>query len=269
MKNRGRKEIALVASGVLLGTALAAPAATAALTAQQSSQKIFVDGQQVQIEAYSIGGANYCKLRDIGKAVGFNVSYDVLTNTVQINTTEAYKDENAAKTVVLPTDGSQYVPQVGDRILCADGTEYEIKDVSRWDNNVFQEKPLGPLPTPTCDWSKFPTLKLPDPVVKHYCDKYGDDLFVRNVFEVRRMVYTIYNALGEEPDAWRDGKPLAKIYTEIPLEYEAYTGAFWPWREREITDAVHAVPNVRYYVDAYDYYHNGIYQYTRYLLLTL
>ena len=31
----------------------------AALTAQQSSQKIYVDGQQVQIEAYSIGGSNY------------------------------------------------------------------------------------------------------------------------------------------------------------------------------------------------------------------
>ena len=274
MKNRGRKEVALVASGIMLGAAFAAPAATAALTAQQSSQKIFVDGQQVQIEAYSIGGVNYCKLRDIGKAAGFNVSYDPLTNTVQINTTEPYVDETTALTpnsriAVLPTDGSQYVPQVGDRILCADGTEYEIKDVSRWDNNVFQEKPLGPLPTPTCDWSKFPMLELPEPVVKHYSDKYGDDLFVRNVFEVRRMVYMIYNALGGEPSAWRNGKPLAKIYTEIPLEYEAYTGAFWPWRESEITDAVHAVPNVRYYVDAYDYYHNGIYQYTRYLLLTL
>ena len=59
MKNRGRKEVALVASGIMLGAAFAAPVATAALTAQQSSQKIFVDGQQVQIEAYSIGGANY------------------------------------------------------------------------------------------------------------------------------------------------------------------------------------------------------------------
>ena len=226
----------------------------------------------MQIEAYSIGGSNYVRLRDVGKAVGFNVSYDPLTNTVQVNTSETYAEEVTAPsslTVALPVDGSQYIPQVGDRILCADGTEYEIKDVSRWDNNVFQEKPLGPLPTPTCDWSKFPTLELPEPMVKHYNDKYGDDLFVRNVFEQRRMIYTIYNALGEEPDAWRDGKPLAKIYTEIPLEYEAYTGAFWPWREREITDAVHAVPNVRYYVDAYDYYHDGIYQHTRYLLLTL
>ena len=264
-----KRELSLVAAGIVLGTTLAAPAATAALTAQQSTQKIYVDGQQVQIGAYSIGGSNYVRLRDVGRAVGFNVSYDALTNTVRVDTTEAYEDDNTVKTVALPTDGSQYVPQAGDRILCADGTEYEIRNVDRWDTNVFQAGPIGPLPTPTCDWSKFPTLKLPDPVVKHYSDKYGDDLFVRNVFEVRRMVYTIYNALGEEPDAWRNGKPLAKIYTEIPLEYEAYTGVFWPWRESEITDAVHAVPNVRYYADAYDEYHNGVYLCTRYYLLTL
>ena len=247
-----KQSIALVASGVMLGTAIAAPAATAALTAQQSSQKIVVDGKPVQIEAYAINGNNYCKLRDIGKAVGFDVSYDAVSNTVHIRTAPA---------VQLPTDGSQYVPQIGDRILCDDGTEYEIKDVERWKSI--------PLPTPTCDWNAFPTLTLPEPVVKHYSDKYGDDLFVRNVFEVRRMVYTIYNALGEEPDAWRDGKPLCKIYTEIPLEYEPYTSEFWPWSEEQIAAVVHTAPNVRYYVDAYDYYHDGAYVCTRYLLMMI
>ena len=272
MKNSRRKEIALVASGILLGVTLAAPVAGAALTAQQSSQKFMVDGKSVQIEAYSINGNNYCKLRDIGKAVGFAVEYDAVSNTVCIKTNEPYSEgtpAQASRVVSLPVDGSQYAPQVGDLIPCGDGTEYEIKDVVRWDTNVFAEGPLPPLPTPTCDWSAFPTLTLPEPIVKHYRDQHGDDLFIRNVYEVRRMVYTIYNAIGEEPDAWRDGKPLCKIYTEIPLEYEPYTGAFWPWRESEITDAVHAIPNVRYYVDAYDYYHNHVYMYTRYLLMQI
>ena len=268
MKNNEKKELALVASGVLLGAAGAGPAASAALTAQPSTQKIMVDGQQVQMEAYSIGGSNYCKLRDVGKAVGFHVSYDVLTNTVRINTKEAY-EAAASATVKLPTDGSQYVPRVGDRILCDDGAEYEIKDVSRWNNNVYQTAKLPPLPTPKCDWNAFPSLTLPEPEVRHYCDQYGDDLFVRSVYEVRRMVYTIYNALGEEPSAWRDGKPLATVSTVIPPEYEAYTAKFWPWRESEITDLVHSRPNSRYYVDAFDFYHDGIYQYTRYLVLSL
>ena len=239
MKNRRRKEIALVASGIILGVSIAAPAAGAALMAQQSSQKIVVDGKPVQIEAYSINGSNYAKLRDIGKAVGFNVSYDAISNTVVIKTDESYAEDapaRASRIVTLPTGGSQYVPQVGDIILCDDGTEYEIKDVTRWDNNVFQSEKLPPLPAPTCDWSAFPALTLQPPIVKHYHDEHGDDLFIRNVYEVRRMVYTIYNAIGEEPDAWRDGKPLCKIYTEIPLKYEPYTGVFWPWRESD--DAV-------------------------------
>ena len=272
MKSREKKDLALVASGIILGAALAAPVAGATLTAQQSSQKITVDGKPVQIEAYSIGGNNYAKLRDVGKAVGFAVEYDAATNTVLISTKNEYKEDNVSnglRTVVLPTDGSQYIPQVGDLIPCGDGTTYEVKNVVRWDTNVFQDGPLPPLPTPTCNWNAFPTLELPEPIVKHYHDKHGDDLFVRNVYEVRRMVYTIYNAIGEEPDAWRDGKPLCKIFTEIPLVYEPYTGVFWPWRESEITDLVHACPNVRYYVDAYDYYLNGVYQHTRYCIMSI
>ena len=274
MKNRGKKEVALVASGIILGASIAVPAAGAALIAQQSSQKITVDGKPMQIEAYSIGGNNYAKLRDVGKAVGFNVSYNPMTNTVQISTNEPYAEgaptlTSNSRIVTLPTDGSQYIPQVGDTILCNDGTEYEIKDVTRWDKNVFQSEKLPPLPTPTCDWSAFPTLTLQPPIVKHYHDQHGDDLFVRNVYEVRRMVYTIYNALGAEPEAWRDGKPLCKIYTEIPPEYEPYTDRFWPWREEEITSAVHDLPNVRYYVDAYDYYHNNVYLYTRYCFMKI
>ena len=265
MKSRkGNREVALVASGIILGTAITAPTVGAALTAQPSSQKIVVDGKPVQIEAYSIGGSNYCKLRDVGRAVGFAVEYNPMTNTVSIQTDEPYAKGTQAllpRTVTLPTDGSEYVPQVGDRILCDDGTEYTVKDVARWNSS--------PLPTPTCDWSRFPALELPAPIVKHYHDQYGDDVFVRNVFEVRRMVYTLSTALGDEPDAWRDGKPLFKISTEIPSEYEPYTERFWPWRSEEITSVVHACPNVRYYVDAYDVYHDGIYLRTRYCFTSI
>ena len=149
MKNSRRKEIALVASGIILGASIAAPAAGAALIAQQSSQEIVVDGRPVQIEAYSINGNNYAKLRDVGRAVGFAVEYAAASNTAQISTKSEYKEDimsNGLRPVVLLTDGSQYVPQVGDVILCGDGTEYEIKDVTRWDTNVFQDRPLPPLP---------------------------------------------------------------------------------------------------------------------------
>ncbi|MBE6909850.1 MAG: hypothetical protein E7474_09845 [Ruminococcaceae bacterium] len=53
MKNSRRKEAALVASGIILGASIAAPAAGAALTAQESSQRFVVDGKSVQIESSS------------------------------------------------------------------------------------------------------------------------------------------------------------------------------------------------------------------------
>ncbi len=109
MKNSRRNAVALVAGGIILGAAIAAPAAGAALMAQQSSQRITVDGKPVQIEAYSINGNNYCKLRDIGKAVGFNVSYDAASNTVCIKTNEPYSEgtpAQASRVVSLPVDGS-------------------------------------------------------------------------------------------------------------------------------------------------------------------
>ena len=87
MKTRSN-EIALVIGGILLGATLAAPVAGATLTAQESMQRIYVDGKLAQMEAYSISGHNYCKLRDIGQAVGFAVDYDPATNTVQIRTSE-------------------------------------------------------------------------------------------------------------------------------------------------------------------------------------
>ena len=273
MKN-AEKNVALLAAGIMLGTAIAGPAAQAAemLAAQRSAQKIVVDGKPVQIEAYSINGNNYAKIRDLGEAVGFSVTYDATTNTVQIDSTEPYTEEapaQASRVATLPTDGSKYVPKVGDLILCDDGTTYEVKDAIRWENNVFMDGPMPDMPTPTCDWSLFPQLELPKAEARHFSDEHGDDLFVRNLYEVRRMVYTIYNAIGEKPDAWRDGKPLCKIYTQIPPEYEPYTGVFWPWRSSEITKTVHALPNTRYYVDAWDFYHNGIFQYTRYCVLSL
>ena len=269
MKNKGRKEVALVASGVMLGVAIAGPAASAALTAQQSSQKIFVDGQQVQIEAYSIGGSNYVRLRDVGKAIGFNVSYDALTNTVLVNTDEAYEDEGVTKavgTVALPTDGSKYTPQVGDVILCDDGTTYEIKNVDRFENNVFAPNFDPSLPTPTCDWSKYPSIELPAVERRHYVSEHGDDLYVRNLYETRRMLYTIYNALGTESDAWRDGKLLTKFSLTIPAEYEPWTGVFWPWRSSEIEKHVHNIPNVHFHIEAWDYYHNHNFLQTQYYI---
>ena len=91
-----KREAIFMGIGILAGLALSGPAAqaaTTAITATLSSQPIYVDNQRVFMTAYSIGGNNYVRLRDIGKAVDFGVIYDAATNSVHIDTNAHYQEE--------------------------------------------------------------------------------------------------------------------------------------------------------------------------------
>ena len=94
--NRKREAI-FMGIGVLAGLALSGPAAQAAasITATLSNQPIYVDGHRVSMTAYNIGGNNYVRLRDIGKAVDFGVTYDAAANSVYIDPGAHYQDEVA------------------------------------------------------------------------------------------------------------------------------------------------------------------------------
>lgn len=86
------------ACGVLTGAALfgGASAVAAGIAAEPSWSPIYVDGQQVQMTAYNILGNNYVKLRDIGKAVGFNVYFQ---DGVQVDSKAPYTGEAPAQAV--------------------------------------------------------------------------------------------------------------------------------------------------------------------------
>ena len=92
--NRKREAI-FMGLGILAGFVLNGPAAQAAtsITATLSTQPIYVDGQRVDMTAYAIGGSNYVQLRDIGRAVDFGVTYDAVTNSVYIDSTQPYQEE--------------------------------------------------------------------------------------------------------------------------------------------------------------------------------
>ena len=55
-----------------------------------SSAKIYLDGVEISPSAYLIGGNNYFRLRDIGAAIDFGVSWDGASNTVRIDTSSPY-----------------------------------------------------------------------------------------------------------------------------------------------------------------------------------
>lgn len=102
MKKLNLQNIGTLAVGLMLGAALCsgASAAVSSVAASASQSPIYLDGQQVSMTAYTIEGNNYVKLRDIGKAMGFNVYWD---DGVQI-------DSDAAYTGVSPESGTASTP---------------------------------------------------------------------------------------------------------------------------------------------------------------
>lgn len=59
-------------------------------TAILNSSTIYLNGQSIQLTAYTINNNNYFKLRDVGQAFDFNVSWDGVRNTIVVNTSESY-----------------------------------------------------------------------------------------------------------------------------------------------------------------------------------
>lgn len=155
-------------------------------------------------------------------------------------------------------------------IRCDDGTNYTITDVSRWDKSMFASGPIGFLPEPTCDWSLLPQPELPDMEVRRYQNETGDHLRVRNLYETRRMLYTLYNAIGDNPATWENGAPklnakgVFPVYINLSIADGLSYQMFWPWREREIIDLFNSVPPGTYSMQAWDVYKDGVFSHTEY-----
>lgn len=205
--------------------------------------------------------------------MGFDIDLPERSDSGNADTSTSGLNYNADGSINVPTDGSRYVPRAGDVIRCEDGTNYTITDVSRYDKNAFASGPVGELPEPTCDWSKLPQPELPAAEVRHFSLENGDYLFIRNLYETRRMLYTLYNAIGINPETWQNGVPVphpsgnpkVNIYLTIPPDREAEV--FWPWRESEIVDPFNASPCGTYYMECWDVYKDGVFQKTEYDIL--
>ena len=81
--------------GMMAGALLCGTTATAAdyLTARPTTQTFYLNGEKISLTAYLIGGSNYVRLRDIGRAVDFGVTYDGATNSVYIDPDAHYEQE--------------------------------------------------------------------------------------------------------------------------------------------------------------------------------
>ena len=276
------KRIGSFIAGLLIGAMFfsGTVAYAAGIIAERSSHRFFVDGKEVEMTAYGINGNNYVMLRDIGKAVGFNVYWDSVNNCVQIESDKPYtgvaSDGSNAVSAPKKADYSQAdvkpAPQVGDQIICSDGYAYEITDVSKYQNSMFAAEATDALPIPTCDWSLLDQPQLPQPEANHFTSGGKQYMFVRNLYETRRMQYTLYNAIGDNPQTWKNGKPVTRangdplVTVNLSIPKDESANSFWPWRSSQIIDLFNSCPPGEYSFEAWDVYCDGAFRYTEYYI---
>ncbi len=61
-----------------------------------STSKIYLDGNEISLKAYTINDNNYFKLRDIGEAIDFSVEWNGSLRTITISTDGSYIEEVSA-----------------------------------------------------------------------------------------------------------------------------------------------------------------------------
>ena len=67
-----------------------AAAGTEPRKAEQTQSAVILDGAEASFTAYNILDNNYFKLRDLGQAFDFDVSWDEASQTITIDTSASY-----------------------------------------------------------------------------------------------------------------------------------------------------------------------------------
>ena len=136
-----KKKIFTLLTGLFIGAVITggASAYTAGILAERSTNRIYVNGQEVQMEAYTINGNNYVKLRDIGKAVRFEVYWDGDEKCVQIESDKPYTGEAPVKVKTSEPASQPEVTRPADDV---DAMKQDIVDRT---NALRREKGVAAL----------------------------------------------------------------------------------------------------------------------------
>jgi len=292
--------------GFVLGAFIfgGAAALAAGVIANPTTSKVFVNGAEIRAEAYNINGSNYFKLRDIGQAMDFAVTWDGANDRILIDSRLPYgfdvplPDRNAGNNgTATPTPSAP--PSAGaipaahdvrftplrtgdvvktehiDKALLSIGGEYAItKDCYQLEAERdaahvnFSDIPYGaPLPEWRAEWNGFPAVEVRDPETVRYITSNGNDrLEVYNAYEAERMVRAIYIYAKDNPDLWKDTARTIPNFT-IVSEYSINNrGWFFPWRGGLCVEGKvkPAVAGNVFHIYALDVYYNGAFKDTEY-----
>ncbi len=73
-----------------VGGEFAVSSGTESVQAVTNQSKIYINGEEIALQAYTIGGNNYFKLRDVGEVFDFGIAWDGALNQIVIDTTVGY-----------------------------------------------------------------------------------------------------------------------------------------------------------------------------------
>lgn len=79
-----------------VGDEMAASDIDRSSTIKPTAAAMTLDGKPVEFTAYSLGGNNYFKLRDLAEKLNFGVYWNEVTRTVEISSNGEYSNENAS-----------------------------------------------------------------------------------------------------------------------------------------------------------------------------
>lgn len=228
--------VGMIVGGLLCGTTAAA---ADYLTASPSTQTFYLSGQPVQFEAYAIHGNNFVKLRDIGQAVDFGVTYDGSTNSVHIDPNAHYEQEATipAQTTPAPsalTEENVRAAIVSLRERYPHGTVYETpyrpnNPLDRPFDNcdhcagwamLCSDAAFGDLPWRRVDSPRWEDIRTGDVIV--YKNSYSGHAVV--VLEKTAESVTVTESgthnkalwSAQYPRWWLEGQPGYSIRTRYP-----------------------------------------------------
>ena len=235
--------VGLLCGGVIFGgVGIASGVIATPLT--ESSQKVTLDGQAVSLEGYNINGSNYFKLRDLGKAMDFGVTWNNDSRTVEIDSNAGYVEEEKPAipgAVKIPTGDASWCPPVGTVIDLGNGQTM----------TVTKAKDPEPELTVPANASSFWQDELPEPKAIVY---ENGVVRIRNLHETRRMQYSLFEV----------AEPGTKIYLGLEGARPGEPSVEWPWHEGMLQKMYLSGPRSKVWVDAYDYYVDGRYLFTEY-----
>jgi hypothetical protein len=136
-----------IAAFFVAAITLVASAAAAPLVMKPSRHRILVDGKAVQFDAYTIGGNNYFKLRDVafqlnGTSAQFAVGWEPVTNEIHLTTDAPYTPVGGE--MMSKGGESQTSRSTGVRIV-RDGEDHPCAAYNIGGNNYFKLRDLGEI----------------------------------------------------------------------------------------------------------------------------